>query len=196
MEGDAYKTVDSPGQSSVRERGSRFLGFAYHIENPDQAKEHIDGLKKKYYDARHICYAWRLSDSSTRANDDQEPSGSAGLPILGQILSRELYDVMVAVVRYFGGTKLGVPGLIACYKASAAEALDDARTVEAVKSAAVELEFGFEQTTAVMKVVKDMQARVVKSDFDNQCKLEISIREGAAQEFRERVEKAGAKLNE
>ena len=126
---DVYRTIAEPSQSAVRERGSRFLSYTWPVDDEEQVREHVDGLRKKYHDATHVCYAWRIGDRE-RANDDGEPSGSAGRPILGQILSRGLTNVLVVVVRWFGGTKLGVPGLIAAYREAAAEALDAASMVE------------------------------------------------------------------
>ena len=129
---DSYLTIAAPAEASSRERSSKFLAYAYPVQQEEQIREILDGLRKKYYDATHHCYAWRLGPGGAafRANDDGEPSGTAGKPILGQLLSNNLTDCLIVVVRYFGGTKLGVPGLIAAYRESAAEAIAAARIVE------------------------------------------------------------------
>ena len=129
---DRYRSIEAPSTGVYKDNGSKFLAFAYPVETEEQAKEHIAALRKEYFDARHHCYAWRigLEGALWRANDDGEPSSTAGRPILGQLLSAELSDILVVVVRYFGGVKLGVPGLIKAYKTATAEAIAAARIVE------------------------------------------------------------------
>ncbi len=154
-------------------------------------REHLDALRKKYYDATHHCYAWRLGPrgETWRANDDGEPSGTAGKPILGQMLSAEITDCLVVVVRYFGGTKLGVPGLIAAYKDAAAEVLAAAEVVERTVDTVFELQFAYEVLNDVMRVVKEMEPRVEEQHFDNLCRMRLAIRRGRSGELAGRLEK-------
>ncbi|MDR0907493.1 MAG: YigZ family protein [Rikenellaceae bacterium] len=179
MADDTYKTIAAPVETSLRERSSRFLGYGWPVSTEEEIKEHLDALRKKYYDATHHCYAWRLGAEGERfrANDDGEPSGTAGKPILGQMLSREVTNCLVVVVRYFGGTKLGVPGLIAAYKDAAAEVLDAAAIVERTVDVVVEVEFPFEVMNDVMRVVKELSPRVLAQDFDNVCQMQLSTRQ-------------------
>ncbi len=132
MAGDSYRTVAAPAEAACRERSSKFLSWIYPVRTEEEIRERLDALRKRYYDATHHCYAWRLGPrgEAFRANDDGEPSGTAGKPILGQLLSNDITDCLVVVVRYFGGTKLGVPGLIAAYRESGAEAIAAAEIVE------------------------------------------------------------------
>ena len=155
--------------------------------------EILDGLRKKYYDATHHCYAWRLGPGGAafRANDDGEPSGTAGKPILGQLLSNNLTDCLIVVVRYFGGTKLGVPGLIAAYRESAAEAIAAARIVERTVDRRIRVDFPYVAMNDIMRAVKEMQPRIVAQNFDNLCTMHLTIRESRADELVERLRKAG-----
>lgn len=193
---DVYRTIAAPSQSAVRERGSRFLAYAWPVENEEQTKEHVDALRKKYHDATHVCYAWRLGERE-RANDDGEPSGTAGRPILGQILSRGLTNVLVIVVRWFGGTKLGVPGLIAAYREAAAEALDVASIEERTVDVRLRVQFGWEAMNDVMRAVKEFSPTVIAQEFDNRCIMELSIRKSLAEQLKARLEKAeGVSVND
>jgi uncharacterized YigZ family protein len=188
---DEYKTIAAPVETAQRERSSKFLSYAWPVTGEDEIKEHLDVLRKKYYDATHHCYAWRLGPrgETWRANDDGEPSGTAGKPILGQMLSTEVTDCLIVVVRYFGGTKLGVPGLIAAYKDGAAEVLAAAEIVERTVDATFEIEFAYEAMNDVMRVVKEMEPRVEHQHFDNLCRMRLSIRRGRADELAGRLEK-------
>ncbi len=196
---DSYRTIEAPVRASMRERSSKFIAFAWPVETEDQARGHIDALRKEFYDATHHCWAMRTGvgeGEQTRSNDDGEPSGTAGRPILGQILSAGLTDVLVVVVRYFGGTKLGVPGLIAAYKESAAEVLGECRVVEKTVDVVFPLRFPYEGANAVMKIVKEMQPNVLEQVFDNVCSMRLSIRASRAEELRARLEKCeGVDLN-
>jgi len=156
-----------------KEKGSKFLAFAYPVSNEASIKEGLASLQKQFYDARHYCYAWRLGPEKThyRVNDDGEPSGSAGRPIYGQIVSRDLSDILVVVVRYFGGTKLGVGGLIQAYRNAASDALDQSTIIERKVYDILKLEFGYEQMNSVMKVIKDMQLEFEDQEFDMDCSL-------------------------
>lgn len=176
--GDTYKTIIAPSEGWYKDKGSKFLAFAYHVEKESEVKEIIEELKKEYYDARHHCYAWRMGydGALTRANDDGEPSSTAGKPILGQIISRDLTNTLVVVVRYFGGTKLGVSGLIQAYKESAIEALDSAEVEERTVDSEVVINFEYVLMNSVMGVIKDMSPRIIEQVFDNDCKMVLSIR--------------------
>jgi uncharacterized YigZ family protein len=174
---DLYKTILSPSEGSYKEKGSRFLAFAYSVEDEESVKQHLDELHKQYHDARHHCYAWRLGPEKShyRVNDDGEPSGSAGKPIYGQIVSRDLTDILVVVVRYFGGTLLGVGGLISAYRTAASDALDHNRIIECRVFDRVTLEFKYEQMNKVMKIIKDFQLDMEDQKFDLECSLTLKI---------------------
>lgn len=189
---DSYRTIAAPAESYSRERSSKFLAFAYPVTTEEAVREHLDELRKRYYDATHHCYAWRLGPrgESYRANDDGEPSGTAGKPIFGQLLSCEVTDCLVVVVRYFGGTKLGVPGLIAAYRESAAEVLAAAEIVERTVDRTLRVDFPYAAMNGIMKVVKEEQPTVVAQRFDNLCTLELRIRESRAERLVERLRKA------
>jgi uncharacterized YigZ family protein len=165
--------------------------YAYPVESEAEIKEHLDALRKRWFDATHHCYAWRLGAKGEhfRANDDGEPSSTAGKPILGQLLSQEVTNCLVVVVRYFGGTKLGVPGLIAAYKESTAQVLAECEIVERTVDVVVEVSFSYIAMNDVMRIVKDMQPRVVDQVFDNLCTMTLSIREGDSEQLIGRLEK-------
>ena len=187
---DAYKSIAARSEGLFKDNGSRFIAFAFPVETPDQVKSIVDSLKKEYHDARHHCYAYRLGYQGDvfRANDDGEPSGSAGRPILGQIDTLGLSDVLVVVVRYFGGIKLGIPGLIRAYKTSTADALAQAEIVEKVAGKNWQLNFGYLSMNAVMKVLKDMDLPQKDQQFGTDCSLVTRVRLSAEQTFRERLE--------
>ena len=187
---DAYKSIAARSEGLFKDNGSRFIAFAFPVETPDQVKSIVDSLKKEYHDARHHCYAYRLGYRGDvfRANDDGEPSGSAGRPILGQIDTLGLSDVLVVVVRYFGGIKLGIPGLIRAYKTSTADALAQAEIVEKVAGKNWQLNFGYLSMNAVMKVLKDMDLPQKDQQFGTDCSLVTRVRLSAEQTFRERLE--------
>lgn len=170
------------------------------MREAEETKEHLDRLKKEFYDATHHCWAYRIgvgAEEATRSNDDGEPSGTAGRPILGQILSKGLTDVMVVVVRYFGGTKLGVPGLIAAYKESAAEVLEECEIVEKTVDVQFTVTFPYAEMNGVMRGVKELQPDIVSQQFDNTCRMELSIRKAKADMLRERLLKCeGLKLDD
>ena len=171
MAGDSYRTVAAPAEAACRERSSKFLSWIYPVRTEEEIRERLDALRKRYYDATHHCYAWRLGPrgEAFRANDDGEPSGTAGKPILGQLLSNDITDCLVVVVRYFGGTKLGVPGLIAAYRESAAEAIAAAEIVELTVDRTVRVDFPYVAMNAIMRVVKEQQPRIEEQTFDNLC---------------------------
>lgn len=191
MDTDSYRTIAGAAETGIRERSSKFLAFAWPVEDETQVKEHLEMLRKKYYDATHHCYAWRIGPhgEATRANDDGEPSGTAGRPILGQILSAELTNVLVVVVRYFGGTKLGVSGLINAYKEAVRDVLEACVVVARTVDAEFVVKVSYEAVNAVMKVVKDMEPKVLSQQFGNMCEFRLSIRTGRAAELYERLGK-------
>lgn len=193
---DSYLTLARPAEASSRERSSKFLSFAYPVENEEQIREALDALRKRFYDATHHCYAWRLGPTGEpfRSNDDGEPSGTAGRPILGQLLSAGVTNCLVVVVRYFGGTKLGVPGLIAAYREAAAEAIAAARTVERTVDRTIKVDFPYAAMNDIMRAVKECRPVIRAQRFDNLCTLELSIRESRADELEERLRKAGGSI--
>lgn len=170
---DVFKTIAGPSEGVYKAKGSKFLAFAYGVPDEPSIKEKLSIIKRTYHDARHYCYAWRLGPEKTRyrINDDGEPSGTAGKPIYGQIISRDLTDVLVVVVRYFGGTKLGVSGLIKAYRSAASEALDASRIIDCKVYDRLQLEFSYEQMNAVMKTVKDLHLELEEQKFDLGCSL-------------------------
>lgn len=195
---DRYRTVEAPAEAALRERSSKFLAYIYPVSSEEEIHSRLDELRKRYYDATHHCYAWRLGPRGERfrANDDGEPSGTAGKPILGQLLSNDVTDCLLVVVRYFGGTKLGVPGLIAAYKDSAAEAIAAARVVERTVDRTVTVDFPYVAMNDIMRVVKEEQPRIDGQVFDNLCTLRLVIRESRAEALVEKLRKAGGSIAE
>ncbi len=191
LEEDIYKTIDVAGEGIYSEKRSKFLAFAIPVQTLDDVKREVEAYQKKYYDARHVCYAYRLGERRElfRANDNGEPSGTAGKPILGQIDSRELTNVLVIVVRYFGGIKLGTSGLIVAYKAAAAEALDATEHVEKTINGEILLKFSYPLLNDVLRIVKEENPRIVEQIFDNECVVRLSIRLSRMPRLRERYEK-------
>ncbi len=186
---DTYKSIASPSEGLFRDNGSRFIALAYPVEDVESVKEIVSSLKKQYHDARHHCYAYRLGYKGDvfRANDDGEPSGSAARPILGQIDSLGLSDILVVVVRYFGGIKLGIPGLIRAYKTSTADALSKAEVVEKVAAEVYELHFSYATMNSVMKTLKDMKIDPLDQNFDLECSLRARVRLSAEEDFLKRI---------
>lgn len=190
---DQYKTIleETIGEGYYTEKRSKFLAFAHHIESVDEAKELVIAYRKQYYDARHCCYAYMLGPEQKvfRANDDGEPSSTAGKPILGQIISHELTDVIVFVIRYFGGVKLGTSGLINAYRTAANEALSNASVVVKQVEETIDFDFTYPMMNDVMRVIKEMQPRVIDQKFDNTCSIKLSIRKSEAEQLRMRLNK-------
>ncbi len=174
---DLYKTIQSKSEGLYKEKGSKFIAFAYPMSSEEAIKTEIAKLRKHYHDARHHCFAWRLGADLERyrVNDDGEPPGSAGKPIYGQIQSRELTDVLVVVIRYFGGTLLGVGGLINAYRSAASDALDQSGIIELKVNSRLKLEFGYSQMNSVMKVIKDFQLEFEDQQFDLDCSLTLKV---------------------
>ena len=175
---DIYKTVEGVSEGLYKEKGSKFIARAYHVESEEEVKAVLQQLRKEFYDARHHCYAWRIDarNERTRSNDDGEPSGSAGKPILNQLFSSELFDILVVVIRYFGGTKLGVSGLINAYKVSTREALENAKIIKKELRDLYQVEFEYPLMNAVMRVIKEEALVIKDQQFDNQCLINLEIR--------------------
>ena len=174
---DNYLSIASPSEGLYKDNGSRFLSFAYPCKDAESAEEIVKGLRKEYYDATHHCYAYRigLKGDIWRANDDGEPSSTAGRPILGEILSRNLSDILVVVVRYFGGIKLGVPGLIRAYKASTAEALDKAEIVTKTATSPMKIVFPYQQTDKVLKELRKRNIEESDKKFEEECSVTAHV---------------------
>lgn len=190
-----YLETTSEGRGIFKEKGSRFLGFAFPVRNVEEIKERLAGLKKEYFDARHHCYAWILGPEKLqfRAFDDGEPNHSAGDPILGQIKSRNLTNTLVVVVRYFGGTKLGVSGLIQAYKSAASEALDASKTTEKFITQAFQIEFAYNNTSVVMAMLKKHDAEIQSQRFDVVCKIQAAVRVKFVDNFTSELQTLAAK---
>jgi len=186
---DSYRSIAGPAEGLFKDNGSRFIALAYPVETEQQVKEIVAGLRKEYYDARHHCYAYRLGYKGDvfRASDDGEPSGSSGRPILGQIDSAGLSDVLVVVVRYFGGIKLGIPGLIRAYKTSTADALSSATVIEKIASRRFRVSFGYLNMNDVMKMIKDMNLPIIAQDFGMECTADLTVRLSLVDSFTKRV---------
>ena len=190
-ENDVYKTIDAPAEGEYSEKRSKFLAFSHHVESVDEVKEIVQAYRKKYYDARHVCYAYVLGADRDvfRANDDGEPSSTAGKPILGQINSNGLTDVLVVVVRYYGGVNLGTGGLIVAYKTAAAEALAASEVVTRQVEAVVTYSFPYVMMNSVMRVVKDLKPRIISQNYDSTCEIKLGIRKSEAEMLKAKLEK-------
>jgi uncharacterized YigZ family protein len=175
---DTYKTISKPSEGLFKDKGSKFISYAYPVSSEDQIREIVLTLKKEHHSARHHCYAWRLGHEKLlfRANDDGEPSSTAGKPILGQIQSHDLTNILIVVVRYFGGTLLGVSGLINAYKNAALDAINQAEIVEKIVEQNLLIEFGYGVMNEVMKVFKDEKLPQIDSVFDLDCRISTQIR--------------------
>ncbi len=189
---DEFKTIkDQVGEGYYTEKRSKFLAFAHHVATVDEVKEIVAEYRKKYYDARHCCYAYMLGPekSDFRANDDGEPSSTAGKPILGQIVKADLTDILIVVIRYFGGVKLGTSGLIVAYREAAQDALAHCEVVTQQVEEVVTYDFTYPMMNDVMRIVKDMNPRIVDQQFDNTCTIKLSIRKSEAEQLKTRLKK-------
>ena len=188
---DEYKTIKGTAEGYYTEKRSKFYAFAHHVENVDEIKDIIAEYRKKYYDARHVCYAYMLGPerSEFRANDDGEPSSTAGKPILGQINSNELTDILIVVIRYYGGVNLGTSGLIVAYREAAADAIANSQTDIRLVEETISYDFPYVMMNSVMKIIKDMSPRIISQDYDNTCTIELGIRKSEAEELRNRLNK-------
>lgn len=185
---DTYYTIQEEGEGQLREKLSRFIAYAHHIDSEEDARTYVQSLRNRYHDARHVCWAFATRDGRRLSQDDGEPSGTAGRPILGQIDSLGLTDVVVAVVRYLGGIKLGPSGLIAAYREAARLALQSVPTVECHSRCRFVFTFPYLAMNDVMKVVKSEDCTVVEQLFDNSCSMVVDIREDNAERLRGRLE--------
>ncbi len=174
---DYYYTIKEPAKGLFKDRGSKFIALAFPVSSEEEAQAKLKAVKKEYYDARHHCYAYRIDPEKNlfRSSDDGEPSGTAGKPILNQLLSNELFNVLVVVVRYFGGTKLGTSGLINAYKTATKEALEDAVIVKELILRKITLEFDYPVMNKVMRLVKDEKLKVAEQKFELSCLLTVEV---------------------
>lgn len=190
---DEYLTIDDAkiGEGYYSEKRSKFLAFAHHVSDVDEVKGIIEQYRKKYFDARHVCYAYMLGAERLqfRANDDGEPSGTGGKPILGQINSNELTDVLVVVIRYYGGVNLGTGGLIVAYRTAAAAAIADSTIVTRQVEELVKFSFPYVMMNSVMRIVKEMSPKIISQTYDNTCEMTFSIRKSEAALLREKLDK-------
>ena len=193
---DEYFTIkDNISEGFYSEKRSKFLAFAVHVTTEEEIKEIVSEYRKKYYDARHVCWAYMLGAQRTefRANDDGEPSSTAGKPILGQINKNELTDILIIVVRYYGGVNLGTSGLIVAYRTAAAEAIANAEVIKLYDEEVVTYDFPYVMMNDVMKIIKDMSPRIVNQTYDNTCEIQLSIRKSQAPLLKSRLEKLSFK---
>ena len=188
---DEYRTISGTSEGYYTEKRSKFLAFAHHVEDVAEVKDIVAGYRKKYYDARHVCYAYMLGAERLefRANDDGEPSSTAGKPILGQINSNELTNILIVVVRYYGGVNLGTSGLIVAYREAAADALAHATIETRQVEEIVKYSFAYPQMNDVMRIVKDMNPRIVSQTYDNTCEIVLSIRKSEAEHLKSKLAK-------
>lgn len=188
---DEYRTISGTSEGYYTEKRSKFLAFAHHVDDVTEVKDIVAGYRKKYYDARHVCYAYMLGAERLefRANDDGEPSSTAGKPILGQINSNELTNILIVVVRYYGGVNLGTSGLIVAYREAASDAIAHATIETRQVEEIVRYSFAYPQMNDVMRIVKDMNPRIVSQTFDNTCDIVLSIRKSEAEKLRNRLGK-------
>ena len=188
---DEYKTISGKSEGYYTEKRSKFLAFAHHVDTLDEVKDLLAQYRKKYYDVRHVCYAYMLGAAREdfRANDDGEPSSTAGRPILGQINSNELTNILIVVVRYYGGVNLGTSGLIVAYREAASDAIAHANVETRQIEEIVKYSFAYPQMNDVMRIVKDMNPRIVSQTFENTCEIVLSIRKSEAEQLRSRLAK-------
>ncbi len=191
---DSYKTIGMEGEGFYSEKRSKFLAFSHHVETEQEVKDIVARYRKKYYDARHVCYAYILGVEGVgdgvayRMNDDGEPSSTAGKPIHGQLVKAELTDTLVIVVRYYGGVNLGTSGLIVAYREATADCLANSVIEERTIEEKIEYSFAYPVMNDVMKIVKDMQPRIVSQNFDNTCTITLAIKQSLAPLLRQRLE--------
>lgn len=193
---DEFLTItDTPAEGFYSEKRSKFLAFAFHVTSEEEVKQYVAEFRKKYYDARHVCWAYMLGANRTdfRANDDGEPSSTAGKPILGQINKNELTDILIIVVRYYGGVNLGTSGLIVAYRTAAAEAIANAEIVSQFVEEEVVFDFPYIMMNDVMKIIKDMSPRIISQTYDNTCEMKLSIRKSEAPMLKAKFDKLAFK---
>lgn len=188
---DTYKTISSISEGIYTEKRSKFIAIALPVRTHEQIKAYLEQYQKEYYDARHVCYAYMLGyeRKNFRANDNGEPSGTAGKPILGQINSNELTDILIIVVRYFGGIKLGTGGLIVAYKAAAVEAIANAEIIEKTVDEDITVAFEYPFMNDVMRIVKEEGPEIIEQSYDMDCLITLRIRKSMMEKLRSRLEK-------
>lgn len=193
---DEFLTItDTPAEGFYSEKRSKFLAFAFHVTSEEEVKQYVAEFRKKYYDARHVCWAYMLGADRNdfRANDDGEPNSTAGKPILGQINKNELTDILIIVVRYYGGVNLGTSGLIVAYRTAAAEAIANAEIVSQFVEEEVVFDFPYIMMNDVMKIIKDMSPRIISQTYDNTCEMKLSIRKSEAPILKSKFDKLAFK---
>ena len=191
MSNDFFFTIEELSEGVYSEKRSKFLAFAIPVTSAEEVKEQVEVYQKKYYDARHVCYAYVLGSERTlfRANDNGEPSGTAGKPILGQINKNELTNILIIVVRYFGGIKLGTSGLIVAYRMAAAEAISNGKIKEKTIEKGIKLTFDYLQMNSIMKIAKSQNVRIISQDFSERCILVLSTRRSLLPSIISKLEK-------
>ncbi len=191
MKHGSYKTIKKPAESLFKDRGSKFIGFACPVKNETEVKDLLDKLRMKYHDASHHCYAWRLGPEKEhfRSNDDGEPSNTAGKPIMGQIQKHDLTNIIIVVIRYFGGTLLGTGGLINAYRKAAADALEQSAIITETVDEVYDIEFPYSAMNMVMKVLKEEQAEQVMQDFSMKCAIRVRIPLNKSEKLAKRLER-------
>jgi uncharacterized YigZ family protein len=193
---DTYLSISSESAGTFRDKASKFLSFAYPVSGEDDVHEKMQQLRKKYHDANHHCFAYRLGPDGLlyRVSDDGEPSGSAGKPILGQLMSFNVSDVLIVVVRYFGGTKLGVPGLINAYRSTARQSLENATLITKYVESRIMVSFPFEKMNTIMKIVKSPGVTILTKDLNQECRFELMVRKSMVGAIQDRLRKASKAL--
>ena len=188
---DLYKTISGVAEGYINEQRSKFIAYAIPVRTPEEAKEKVDAFRKQYYDARHVCWAYMLGYERTqfRVNDDGEPSSTAGKPILGVLNSHELTDILIVVIRYFGGVKLGTGGLIVAYRAAAADAIAHAEIIEKTVDETLTIRFEYPFLNEIMKVVKENNPQILAQKFDMDCEMTLQIRRSEVEKLKERLSK-------
>ena len=191
MVSDTYLSIDRPSEGLYKEKGSKFISFAFPVQNEETIKEILIGIKKEHFSARHCCYAWSLGigQERYRVNDDGEPSGTAGSPIFGQIQSNQLTNILLVVVRYFGGTLLGVSGLIQAYKQAANDAITNAMIVTRLVEHILEIRFDYAAMNNLMQLIKEEQLEIITTQFDLQCHIQIRVRSAKLEEVESKIVK-------
>jgi uncharacterized YigZ family protein len=186
---DTYRTIKGPSEGLYKEKGSKFLAFAFPVRTLDEVKSHLERLRKEYFDARHHCYAYTIGPSKEawRANDDGEPSGTGGRPIYGQLLSADLTDTLVVVVRYFGGILLGASGLANAYKTAARDAIEHAEIIEKTVDIRYRLHFEYALMNDVMRIIKEFNLTPLNQDFNLDCRLEVEVRQSQSVRFSDAI---------
>lgn len=186
---DTYKTLESTAEGLFKDKGSKFIAYAYPISAEEEVKKLVQAIKKEHFSARHHCYAYRLGakGENYRSNDDGEPSGTAGKPILGQLLSHEITNTLIVVVRYFGGTLLGTSGLINAYKSAAANAIQNANIITKIVEIPFRLEFEYPIQNSVMKIIKDEDLTITYTDYNTNCIVDVAIRKNKCEKVAQKL---------